>query len=65
MSAKKYFLFSGLIFTVVAILQALRVYEHWSAVIDRWSIPMWLSVGAVIVAGVMAINAFKLHTKSN
>ena len=52
MSQKTFNLLAGLIFTVVALLHVLRLYFGWSAVLDDWTVPMWVSwLGLVVAAG--------------
>jgi hypothetical protein len=52
MSQKTFNLLAGAIFAVVALLHLLRHYFGWSAVLDDWTVPMWVSwFGLVITAG--------------
>jgi hypothetical protein len=41
---------SGVIFGVVALIHALRLVLHWQVKIDQREIPMWISVGGLIIA---------------
>jgi hypothetical protein len=45
---------AGAIFALIALLHLVRIYWGWSIVIDNWSIPMWTSWIAFIVAGGLA-----------
>jgi hypothetical protein len=53
-------LVSAAIFSLVALLHLARVVFGWSAVIGGWSVPMWLSWIALIVAGALAYFGFSL-----
>ena len=60
MTPKAYFVISGVIFSVVALLHALRVAFKWEAVIAGWEFPMWLSLVGLVVAIYLAYSAFRL-----
>jgi hypothetical protein len=52
MSQKTFDLLAGAMFAVAALLHLLRLYFGWSAVLDDWTVPMWVSwLGLVITAG--------------
>ncbi len=50
----------GVIFSAIAILHLLRAVLGWNAVIGSFTIPMWVSWVAIIVAAYLAYSAFKL-----
>jgi hypothetical protein len=60
MSWKTYFLVAGIIFALVALAHALRIYMDWPVVIADWSVPKSVSWIALIVAGGIALLAFRL-----
>ena len=60
MSRRAYLLVSAAIFSLVALLHLARVVFGWSAAIGGWSVPMWLSWVAIIVAGALAYFGFSL-----
>jgi hypothetical protein len=60
MNQQTYVRVSGVIFAVVALLHALRLYRNWDMVIGGWAAPTWLSVAGVLVAGYLAYTAFRL-----
>lgn len=60
MSAKSYFTFSGVLFSVITAAHLLRVIFAWEANIGGWEVPMWLSVLAVVVLGYLTYSALKL-----
>lgn len=50
---------TGTVFAVIAVLHALRLLYGWEAMIGGWSVPMWLSVAAVVFAGWLAWSGLK------
>jgi hypothetical protein len=64
MSWKTYFLVTGIIFTLVALAHALRIYMDWPVVIADWSVPKSVSWIALIVAGGIALFAFRLFAEN-
>lgn len=54
LSAKIYTRVSGVIFLAIAVLHAVRLVRDWEAVIGGWSVPIWLSWVALVVAGYLA-----------
>jgi hypothetical protein len=60
MSRRAYLLVSAALFSLVALLHLARVAFGLSAVIGGWSVPMWLSWVALIVAGALAYFGFSL-----
>ncbi|MBI2446914.1 MAG: hypothetical protein HYV51_03860 [Parcubacteria group bacterium] len=60
MNQKYFYNVTLVIFSMIAILHALRLVYGWSAIIGGWEVPMWLSGLAVILAGYLAYSAFKL-----
>ena len=59
MSLKNYFLLTGLIFMIIAILHLARIILGWEAAIAGWSMPMWVSWLAVVIAGFLAYQGVK------
>ena len=47
----KYRLVSGIIFGVVAVLQAVRALNQWTVQVGPISVPLWFSWMAAVVAG--------------
>lgn len=60
MDAKTFSLVAGVIFALVALLHLVRVFAEWAVVIGDWSIPMWVSLVALIVAGGLALLGLRL-----
>ena len=61
MNQRTYCLVTGIIFTAVAVLHGARLIRHWEAVIGGWSMPSWISVVALVVAGFLAWTASRLR----
>jgi hypothetical protein len=59
MDRKTYLLVAGIIFTLVALFHAMRIYMEWPIMIGDWSVPKWVSWAALIVAGGLAIFGFR------
>ena len=57
---RTYLLTSGVIFGVVALVHVLRLALGWPAEIAGWSVPMWVSWIAIVVAGALCVWAFRL-----
>lgn len=53
-----YTLVSGIIFGIVAILQAVRALNQWAVQVGPISVPVWFSWVAVCVAGGLCLWAF-------
>ena len=58
MDARQYAVVAALVFTVAAIVQALRLFYGWHVVVGSAEIPMAVSWVAVFVAGLLAIAGF-------
>lgn len=50
---------ASVIFGIIAVLHAFRLFNRWDANIAGWSVPLWLSGVAVIVAGYLAYRLWK------
>lgn len=48
----------AVIFLLIAVLHALRLYLGWGAVIGGWDVPRWLSWLAVVFAGYLSWQGF-------
>ena len=64
MGRKTYFLVAGVIFALVAVSHALRIYMEWPVTIANWSVPKSVSWIALIVAGGLALFAFRFITEN-
>lgn len=63
MEQKRYFVITGMIFTLIGILHLARIIKGWEAQIGGLVIPMWLSWLAVILALFLAVSGSKLARK--
>jgi hypothetical protein len=60
MEAKTFCLVAGVIFAVVAVFHLVRIVMDWSVIIGNWSIPMWVSWVALIVAAGLSFLGLRL-----
>jgi hypothetical protein len=54
---------AGVIFAVVALAHLARIILDWSVIIRDWSIPMWVSWVALVVAGGLALLGLRLSQR--
>jgi predicted cobalt transporter CbtA len=64
MGRKTYFLVAGITFALVALAHALRIYMEWPVMIADWSVPKSLSWIALVVAGGLALLAFRFFAQN-
>ncbi len=55
-----FFLISGIIFGLVALMHVLRLALRWEVKVNQREIPMGLSVGGLIVAAGLCLWALRL-----
>jgi hypothetical protein len=55
-----YLQITGFIFGVVTLGHALRLIMHWPVQLAGWTVPMWLSWVAIVIAGSLCVWAFSL-----
>ena len=60
MNQKTFLSISGVIFGVIAVMHLVRIIAGWPAHIGAFEVPMWLSWVAMVVAGYLAVSAFRL-----
>jgi hypothetical protein len=60
MDTKTFSLAAGLIFSLVALLHLVRIFEEWPVIIGDWSVPKSVSWVALIVAGGLALLGLRL-----
>ena len=63
MNKKIYFLISGLVFAIVAVVHLLRIINQFQVVIGTWSAPMVVSGIGFIAAGILSYCGFTLMCK--
>jgi hypothetical protein len=54
----RYTLVSGVIFGIVAVLQAVRALNQWAVQVGPIAVPVWFSWVAVVIAGGLCVWAF-------
>src|SRR6266566_7521144 len=64
MSQKTFSVVAGLIFLLIAIMHGLRLAFRWEVVLNGWSVPMWVSVVAIVIAAYLAFEGLKLGRRS-
>lgn len=61
MTQRTFNVMAGVVFSLVALLHALRLFFGWSAAIGGWVVPVWFSVVALFAAASLAYVAFTLQ----
>ena len=64
MSQKTFSLAAGLIFLLIAVMHVLRLAFRWEVVLNGWSVPMWVSVVAIVIAAYLALEGLKPSMRS-
>ncbi|MGA7796572.1 MAG: hypothetical protein WCA19_26385 [Candidatus Acidiferrales bacterium] len=60
MRQKTFSLVVGLIFLLIAVMHVLRLVLKWQAVLNGWSVPMWVSAIAIVITAYLAFEGLKL-----
>ena len=55
----KYAVVSGVLFGVVAVLQAVRALNQWPVHVGTFEVPVWASWVAMVVTGSLCVWAFR------
>lgn len=55
----KYAVVSGVLFAVIAVLQAVRALYQWPVLVGDVDVPVWGSWVATVVAGSLCVWAFR------
>lgn len=63
MSQKTFSLLAGLIFLVIALMHILRLIFGWHATLEGRTLPMWVSWVALLIAGYLAYEGFRLSRR--
>jgi len=64
MRQKTFSLVVGLIFLLIAVMHALRLALKWEVLLNGWSVPMWVSVIAIVITAYLAFESLKLSRRS-
>lgn len=59
MSQKSFSHFAGLIFLLVAIAHLCRLLLKWNVLLNGWTVPMWVSGIALVIAGYLAFEGLR------
>ena len=54
---------AGTIFGIVSLVHLLRLITHFSLVIADWSVPLWVNVLGVLIAGGLSAWLWRLSCK--
>jgi hypothetical protein len=60
MRQKTFSLVVGLIFLLIAFMHVLRLVLKWQAVLNGWSVPMWVSAIAIVISAYLSFEGLKL-----
>jgi hypothetical protein len=63
MTPRTYSLIAGIIFSLVALLHALRLLRGWHVVIGDLSLPVWVSWLGLVIAGYLGYQGFRLSRR--
>ena len=63
MTPRTYSIIAGIIFSLVALLHALRLLRGWHVVIGDLSVPVWVSWLGLVIAGYLAYQGFQLSRR--
>lgn len=63
MRLRTYYTTTALIFLLIAVGHGARVLYGWSATVAGYSIPVWVSVVAAIVALYLSVRGFQLQSR--
>ncbi len=55
----KYVVVSGVLFGVIAVVQAVRALNQWPVHVGGFDVPVWVSWVAMVVAGSLCVWAFR------
>ena len=60
---RRYVLVSGLFLVLLACVQLLRLVLRWRVTVAGVEIPLWASAAAALIAGSLAIWAFRVRAR--
>jgi len=63
MNQKAFSSVASVVFLLVALGHGLRVAFRWHAVVNMWAVPMWVSWVALVIAGFLAFEGFRLSRR--
>jgi hypothetical protein len=63
MEQKTYYKIAAVVFAVIAVGHAVRIYNDWPAVVAGVDVPMWASWVALAIAGYLAVRGWQFSQK--
>lgn len=63
MTQKKFLKLTCGIFLFIALLHGTRLILHWEILVAGWWVPLWVSGVGLVIAGWLALTAFRLIGK--
>ena len=63
MNDKKFITISSAIFLIVAIAHLVRAYFGWALIIGEWCVPVWGSLVAAGIIGILGLAGIRLAKK--
>lgn len=63
MNQKTFLGITGVLFLLMTILHVARIIFGWNAIIGGWVIPLWVSWIAIVLAGFLSFQSWKLMKK--
>ena len=60
MTEKLYLIISGVIFALIGLLHLARILFQWPVMVGVWTVPLTLSLVAIVVTVVLTFWAFRL-----
>lgn len=61
MNQRSYNLVTGLLFTILALVHAIRFAGNWPFIIGSWEVSRWASAILILAAAYLALAAFRLR----
>jgi len=61
----RYAVVSGVFLAVLTVVQVLRLVLQWPVRVSQFDVPMWFSGVAVLIAGSLAVWAFRVAARQN
>ena len=61
----RYAVVSGVFFAVLTVVQIMRLVLQWPVRVSTFEVPMWFSGVAVLIAGSLAVWAFRVAARRN
>lgn len=64
MKVRTYARVTAIIFALIAVVHLVRIVLGWTATIGAWSVPMWVSWGALVIAAIVSYFGFSLGARA-